>query len=89
MALDVPALAMRLPNYLSPFVEEGAMLGTTTMDEIGPAVSRLVHDDALRRELSAGRRRFVDRYRMRADGQALARTVAVIEELVATTAGLR
>ena len=82
MALDVPALAMRLPNYLSPFVDEGAMSGVTTLGEIGPAVSGLVHDDAHRDQLALGRRTFMERYGMIADGNAIDRTVAAIARLL-------
>jgi UDP-N-acetylglucosamine 2-epimerase len=81
MALDVPALAMRLPNYLSPFVDAGAMAGTTRLDEIGPAVVRLVRDEAARRRLAAGRRAFLGADRRDADGQAAARAAGAILEL--------
>lgn len=81
MALDVPSLAMRLPNYLSPFVNAGAMAGTSALEEIGPAVSRLVHDEAARRALADGRRRFMEMYRMTPDGRSAARAVEAIEKI--------
>jgi len=81
MALDVPSLAMRLPNYLSPFVDAGAMAGTATLDDIGPTVKRLVHDESARATLAAGRRRFMETYRMTPDGRSAERAVGAIEKI--------
>jgi hypothetical protein len=81
MALDVPALAMRLPNYLSPFVDAGAMAGTSRLDEIGPAVARLVFDDAARAALAAARRVFLGGTGAGADGGSAARAADVIARL--------
>ena len=59
LALDVPALAMRLPNYLSPFVDAGVIEGTSRLDDIGPAVARLVRDERVRARFAAKRRAFI------------------------------
>ena len=51
LALGVPALVIGLPNNLSPFVSDGAMLGADGSRAIADALGRLLHDDGLRREL--------------------------------------
>jgi hypothetical protein len=80
--LGVPALAMRLPNYLTPFVEAGAMEGTSAPTEIGPALNRLVRDEAVRAALLETARRFLERYRMVPDGHAADRTVQAVRDLI-------
>jgi hypothetical protein len=82
MPLGVPALAMRLPNYLTPFVDAGAMAGTTAPQEIRPALARLVRDEAARADLLERSRRFIDRYRLVPDGDVGERTVREIRRLV-------
>jgi hypothetical protein len=81
MPLGVPALAMRLPNYLTPFVDAGAMAGTAAPDEIGPALSRLVRDEAVRETLIDNARQFARRYRITPDGRTADRTLEIVEEL--------
>ena len=83
MTLGTPALAMRLPNYLTPFVDAGAMAGTRTTAEIGPAITRVVEDGEARTALLENARRFVERYRMAPDGQAAQRTLETVEGLLA------
>ena len=51
LALGVPSLVIGLPNNLSPFVTDGAMLGADGSRAIADALDRLVHDDGLRRDL--------------------------------------
>ena len=51
LALGVPSLVIGLPNNLSPFVTDGAMLGAGGSRAIADALDRLVHDDGLRRDL--------------------------------------
>lgn len=80
--LGVPALAMRLPNYLSPFVDAGAMAGTAALQDVAPTVRRLVHDASARDDLMNRARAFVDRYAMAPDGRAAERTVAAIAALI-------
>jgi hypothetical protein len=81
MALGTPALAMRLPNYLSPFVDAGAMAGTRTVEEIGPTVAQLVVDGDARAALLERARRFTERYRLMPDGRAAERTIDIVEAL--------
>jgi hypothetical protein len=85
MALDVPALAMRLPNYLSPFVEAGAMAGTATLGAIAPTLARLVRDEEARAALAAARRRFLAEHAIESDGRAADRAA----EAILTLAGVR
>jgi hypothetical protein len=87
MALDVPALALNLPNFMSPFVDAGAMAGTTTAAEIGDALHRLLRDEAERARIDRRRRAFMAQYEMVPDGRAAARSadaiVGLIEEIPA------
>jgi UDP-N-acetylglucosamine 2-epimerase len=80
--LGVPALAMRLPNYLSPFVEAGAMAGTTATSEIAPTLARLVNDETARAALLTNARQFAERYRIIPDGRTADRTVEIVEQLI-------
>jgi hypothetical protein len=86
MPLGIPALAMRLPNYLSPFVDAGAMAGTRTTAEIGSAIARLVEDGPDRFALLERARAFLERYRMIPDGRTAERTVNVVSELATSKA---
>lgn len=81
MVLGVPALAMRLPNYLSPFVEAGAMAGTTTPDEVAGVVARLVESDPARDALDRARREFIDRFALAPDGRAADRAAEAVVAL--------
>jgi hypothetical protein len=85
MPLGVPALAMRLPNYLSPFVEAGAMAGTATAGEIAPTLERLVRDDTARATLIDKASRFAERYRIAPDGRTAARAVEAVRALISET----
>lgn len=76
--LDVPALVVGLPNNLSPLVDAGAVAGTEKPDEIGPLLTALLYDEERRAALAQGRRAFVNRYRLTADGQAAARAADAI-----------
>jgi hypothetical protein len=51
LALGVPSLVIGLPNNLSPFVTDGAMLGAVDSRAIAETLDRLLHDDGLRRDL--------------------------------------
>ena len=81
MALGTPALAMRLPNYLTPFVDAGAMAGTRATSEIGPAIAELVADGDIRNALLENARRFLERYRIPPDGRSAERAIELVEEL--------
>jgi hypothetical protein len=81
MALDVPALVVGLPNNLSPFVEAGALAGAGTLAEIGPMLRALLYDQTLLARLGAGRRAFMARYQITADGRAAVRAADAILSL--------
>ncbi len=81
MALDVPALVVGLPNNLSPFVEAGALAGAGSLAEIGPMLRALLYDQEFRARLGEGRRAFMDRYRITADGRAAVRAADAIVRL--------
>jgi hypothetical protein len=81
MALDVPALVVALPNNLSPFVEAGALAGAATLAEIGPLLRALLNDQEFRGRLADGRRIFMARYQIVADGRAAARAADAIVHL--------
>jgi hypothetical protein len=78
MALGVPALALALPNYLSPFVDAGAMVGAATEADIAPALRTLAFDDAYRAELSRRSTLFMRRFGIDADGGASRRAADAI-----------
>jgi hypothetical protein len=80
--LDIPALAMALPNNLSPFVEAGALSGTAHPRELADLLSRILYDEGFRQQLSDRRRSLLGRHAMTADGRSAARCADVIRELV-------
>lgn len=88
MAIDVPALVVALPNNLTPFVDAGAMAGADAAG-LGEALSRLLYDGESRARLTAGRRSFMDRYRIRADGTAAAHSAETILTLAQAPAAPR
>ncbi len=81
MVLDVPALVVALPNNLSPFVDAGALAGAATLAEIGPMLRALLYDQEFRARLGEGRRAFMARYGITADGRAAARAADAILSL--------
>jgi hypothetical protein len=81
MPLDVPALVVELPNNLSPFVEAGAVAGAASRAEIGPALRSLLYDKKFRDRLAQGRRTFMARYQIAADGRAAIRAADAIVRL--------
>jgi len=81
MPLDVPALVVELPNNLSPFVEAGAVAGAASRAEIGPALRSLLYDKEFRDRLAQGRRTFMARYQIAADGRAAIRAADAIVRL--------
>jgi hypothetical protein len=87
--LDVPALVIGLPNNLSPFVDAGALAGAATPDEIPGALDRILYDDEFRQQLDRGRRGFLARFAMTADGQAAERSAEAVMALAASRARRR
>lgn len=88
LALGIPALAIGLPNNLSPFVAAGAMAGAATPPEIGRALARILYDEEFRQQLLAAAAAVAATYRIAADGGAAERSAAAILALAARrTAG--
>lgn len=83
LALGIPALSVGLPNNLSPFVAAGAMMGTTTREEIAPALERLLYDRGFRQQLSSAAASLARQYRIAPDGRAAERSAAAILQLAA------
>jgi hypothetical protein len=81
MAFGVPALAVDLPNNLSPFVEAGVMRGAATAEEIGPALRALLLDEAERCRLSARQRTFVQEFGLAPTGSAADRAAEALMAL--------
>lgn len=81
MVLGIPALAMGLPNNLSPFVEAGAMAGTRSREEIGPTLRRVLYDEGFRQQLNTAARAVTIRYGIVADGRSAERSASAILEL--------
>ena len=70
MPLDVPALVVALPNNLSPFVEAGAVAGAAMTAKSARMLRALLYDQKFRDRLGEGRRAFMARYGIAADGRA-------------------
>lgn len=81
MALGVPALALNLPNYLSPFVDARIMLGSASPASIAPALQEFLRDDQARTAIRARQQAFMAEYEMLPTGQAADRAVRVILDL--------
>jgi hypothetical protein len=81
MPLDVPALVVALPNNLSPFVEAGAVAGARTAAEIEPTLRAVLYDKEFRERLARGRRAFMSRYQIGADGRSAIRAAEAIARL--------
>ena len=81
--LGVPALVIGLPNNLSPFVRAGVLAGTEgdTADDARRALERILYDEEFRRVLDAGRRTFLARFNIAADGRASERSAQAILRL--------
>lgn len=85
MALGVPALALNLPNYLSPFVDAGVMHGAAHPDQVASVLQRALSDDASRQEFHARQQAFMAKYDMLPSGQAADRAVRAILALARPT----
>lgn len=55
-ALGIPALAIGLPNNLSPFVDAGAIAGSLRPDESAALLERILYDETFRQQLADSRR---------------------------------
>ena len=83
-ALDIPALAIGLPNNLSPFVETGAIAGASDPAELGALLRRILYDEGFRDQLKDRRRAVFGDAAGRHGRQAAARSAEAIVELVRT-----
>ena len=81
-ALGIPALALGLPNNLSPFVDGGMMAGLHPHEPIAPTLSELLYDDTQRQALASRAKAFAERYEIRANGQAVRQMTDAILEFV-------
>jgi hypothetical protein len=81
MTLGVPALAVLLPNNLTPFVEAGAMAGATSLEALPGLLASLTEDDRAHAALVARAGAFAESHGIRADGQAAARAVEALAAL--------
>ena len=81
MVLGIPALAVGLPNNLTPFVEAGAMAGTGSNDEIVPALQRVLYDEGFRQQLKTAAGAVTKRYGIVADGRSAERSASAILEI--------
>ena len=89
MALGVPALALNLPNYLSPFVEAGVMLGCSSPTEIAPVLQRFLPDDEAQAALRTRQQAFMAEYEMLPTGRAADRAVGAILDMARSSGGLQ
>jgi hypothetical protein len=81
--IDVAALAIGLPNNLSPFVDAGIIAGAGgSAGDIRRALEQILYDEEFRRALARDRRTFLTRYTMVADGRAAERTADAIVRLI-------
>jgi hypothetical protein len=84
LALGLPALVIGRPSNLSPFVDEGVMLGTASGDQaggVGEALERLLYDREVRARLKAAAVAFVARHGLQATGEAATRAANEILEM--------
>jgi predicted glycosyltransferase len=87
MALGLPALALNLPNYLTPFVDAGVMYGAASPGEVGPLLGQALSEDLSRRDFRARQQAFVTKYDMLPSGLAADRAVRAILTLAHSTDG--
>lgn len=81
-ALDIPALAIGLPNNLSPFVESGAIAGSPDPAQLTALLGRILYDEGFRRQLAARRRALFGEPVTARHGRAASRSADAVLELV-------
>lgn len=74
LSLGVPSLVIGLPNNLTPFVEEGAMRGADSAEEIRTALAQVLYDQEFRSRIGSRRE-------TAGDGRAAARSAEAILRL--------
>jgi hypothetical protein len=80
--LGVPAIAIGLPNNLTPFVEAGAIAGAAVPAELPGLLRRILYDEEFRQQLAERRERVLGQSAMASDGRAAARTASAIQALL-------
>jgi hypothetical protein len=78
MVLGIPALAVGLPNNLSPFVDRGAMVGAAHVDDLARLLQRVTRDEDHRQRLIGQARAFAAGYGIEPDGRSAERAAAAI-----------
>lgn len=81
-ALGIPALAIGLPNNLTPFVEAGAIAGTVDPAQEGALLERILYDEGFREELAAHRREVFGLPVTGRERRSAARSAEAVLELV-------
>ena len=81
--LGIPALAVGMPNNLTPIVVEGGIAGVYHPSELEAALDRLLWDDAARADQIARGRACATAGGMRADGLAATRSAVALAGLAA------
>jgi hypothetical protein len=76
--VGIPALVIGLPNNLSPFVAAGVMAGAATAAEIEPALRRILYDEEFRLQIERARAEYLQRFAIRSEGQAAARSADAV-----------
>ena len=84
----LPALVVGLPNNLSPFVQDGAMVGADGADAIRRALESLLYDAEVRQRVLAAGTAFADRFALASDGRAAVRSADAILGLAGSRAGV-
>ena len=87
MALGVPALALNLPNYLTPFVDAGVMWGAASPGQVALLLRQALSDDPSRQDFRARQQAFMAKYDMLPSGLAADRAVRAILTLTDSTDG--
>jgi hypothetical protein len=78
MVLGIPALAVGLPNNLSPFVDRGAMVGAAHVDDLAGLLQQVTRDEGHRERLIGQAHAFAADYGIEPDGRSAARAAAAI-----------
>jgi UDP-N-acetylglucosamine 2-epimerase len=78
MALGVPALALNMPNYLSPFVETGVMYGAASPGQVASLLRHALSDGPSREDFRARQQAFMAKYDMLPSGSAAEKAVRAI-----------
>ena len=81
-ALNIPALAIGLPNNLSPFVDAGAIAGSIDPGEIPALLERILYDESFRQHLADRRRTVFGEPGMEEPRRAASRSAEAIIELI-------